>query len=99
MAPAAHPDSGVYMVPAFTGGRTHWDRDARAADGLTRDSPPNRTRGFGSIAYQTRDLFEAMAADGAAVPTRFGSMADSHETIGRCSSFPRAWRFRSNDRP
>ena len=73
MAPAAHPDSGVYMVPAFTGlGAPYWDRDARAAIyGLTRDSGPAEIvrAALESIAYQTRDLFEAMAADGAAVPT------------------------------
>ena len=37
---AANPDSGVYMVPAFTGlGAPHWDPDARGAIfGLTRDT-------------------------------------------------------------
>jgi glycerol kinase len=66
---ASVPDSGgVYLVPAFTGlGAPYWDPDARAAImGLTRAS----TRGeiaratLDSIAYQTHDLLEAMAADG-----------------------------------
>ena len=71
MAPAAHPDSGVYMVPAFTGlGAPYWDRDARAAIvALPRQRPAEIVRGSRIIAYQTRDLFEAMAVDGAAVPT------------------------------
>ena len=59
---------GVYLVPAFTGlGAPYWDPDARAAIiGLTRAS----TRGeialaaLDSVAYQTCDLLEAMAADG-----------------------------------
>jgi len=59
---------GVYMVPAFTGlGAPHWDPDARGAIvGLTRDSGiPEIVRAtLESVCYQTRDLFEAMAADG-----------------------------------
>jgi glycerol kinase len=63
---------GVYMVPAFVGlGAPHWDPDARGAIyGLTLDA------GFAhlaraaleAVAYQTFDLVEAMAADGAARP-------------------------------
>lgn len=59
---------GVYLVPAFTGlGAPHWDAHARGAIfGLTRDS------GIGeiviatlqSVAFQTRDLIEAMHRDG-----------------------------------
>ena len=67
------PDShGVYMVPAFVGlGAPHWNPDARGAIyGLTLDA------GFAhlaraaleAVAYQTFDLVEAMAADGAARP-------------------------------
>jgi len=59
---------GVYLMPAFTGlGAPYWDPDARAAIvGLSRAS----TRGeiaraaLDSVAYQTRDLLDAMAADG-----------------------------------
>jgi glycerol kinase len=66
---ASVPNSGgVYLVPAFTGlGAPYWDPDARAAIiGLTRAS----TRGeiaratLDSVAYQTYDLLDAMAADG-----------------------------------
>jgi len=73
LARAANPDSGVYLVPAFTGlGAPYWDSEARAAIyGLTRDSGRAEIvrAALESIAFQTRDLFEAMAADGAAAPT------------------------------
>ncbi len=68
----AAPESGVYMVPAFTGlGAPYWDSGARGAIlGLTRGSGPAEVvrAGLESVAYQTRDLFEAMAADGAQPP-------------------------------
>ena len=58
---------GVYLVPAFTGlGAPHWDPDARAAIlGLTRDSEVAHIvrAALESVAYQTADLAEAMAAD------------------------------------
>lgn len=64
---------GVYLVPAFTGlGAPYWDPQARGGIvGLTRDS------GIGeivratleSVCYQTRDLLEAMRADGAMLPS------------------------------
>ncbi len=68
LAASAPHTSGVYLVPAFTGlGAPYWDPDARAAIiGLTRAS----TRGeialaaLDSVAYQTCDLLDAMAADG-----------------------------------
>jgi glycerol kinase len=59
---------GVYLVPAFTGlGAPYWDPNARGALlGLTRDSGRDQviTATLQSIAYQTRDLVEAMAGDG-----------------------------------
>ncbi|MFM7275072.1 MAG: FGGY family carbohydrate kinase, partial [Gammaproteobacteria bacterium] len=59
---------GVYLVPAFTGlGAPHWDPDARGAlIGLTRDSGVEAivTATLESVAYQTRDLVEAIARDG-----------------------------------
>jgi len=63
------PDSGgVYLVPAFTGlGAPYWDPDARGAlIGLTRASGRGEIAraGLDSVAYQTRDLLDAMAADG-----------------------------------
>jgi glycerol kinase len=59
---------GVYLVPAFTGlGAPYWDSDARAAIfGLTRaTSRAEIARAtLDSVAYQTYDLLDAMAADG-----------------------------------
>ena len=73
LAQRAKSDSAVYLVPAFTGlGAPYWDAAARGAlYGLTRDTGPAEiTRAaLESVAYQTRDLFEAMAADGTDVPT------------------------------
>ncbi|MBK5295028.1 MAG: glycerol kinase GlpK [Acidobacteriia bacterium] len=62
------PDTaGVYMVPAFVGlGAPHWDASARGIiTGLTRGaSAAHIVRAtLESIAYQTRDLVEAMEAD------------------------------------
>jgi glycerol kinase len=60
---------GVYLVPAFTGlGAPYWAPDARAAIvGLTRGSGRAEIAraALDSSAYQTRDLLDAMAADGA----------------------------------
>lgn len=64
---------GVYLVPAFTGlGAPHWDPDARGAIfGLTRAT--NRAdivrATLESVTYQTYDLLDAMAQDGAAPET------------------------------
>jgi glycerol kinase len=59
---------GVYLVPAFTGlGAPHWDPDARAALlGMTRDSGKAEIvrATLESVAYQTRDLLDAMRIDG-----------------------------------
>lgn len=61
-------NSGVYMVPAFTGlGAPYWDPDARGALlGLTRATGPAELAraALESAAYQTRDLVDAMAEDG-----------------------------------
>jgi glycerol kinase len=61
-------NAGVYLVPAFVGlGAPYWDPDARGAIfGLTRDTGvPELVRAtLESVAYQTRDLFDAMAEDG-----------------------------------
>src|SRR5581483_11313082 len=63
------PDSaGVYLLPAFTGlGAPYWDPEARGAIvGLTRASSRAEIvrAGLDSVVYQTRDLLDAMAADG-----------------------------------
>lgn len=61
-------NKSVYMVPAFTGlGAPHWDAEARGAVyGLTRDTGPAELAraALEAVAYQTHDLFEAMADDG-----------------------------------
>jgi glycerol kinase len=73
LACASDPESNVYLVPAFTGlGAPYWDSAARASiQGLTRNSgrPEIARATLEAIGFQTRDLFEAMAADGAAPPT------------------------------
>ena len=63
-------ECGVYLVPAFTGlGAPYWDPKARGAIfGLTRDTGIAEivTAGLQSVCFQTRDLLDAMQADGAA---------------------------------
>lgn len=63
----------VYLVPAFTGlGAPYWDPDARGAlFGMTRDTGIKEvvTAGLMSVCYQTRDLTDAIAADGASLQT------------------------------
>ncbi|MDS0283333.1 glycerol kinase GlpK [Haloarcula onubensis] len=58
---------GVYVVPAFTGlGAPHWDGRARGTIvGMTRGTRKEHIvrATLESIAYQTRDLAEAMEAD------------------------------------
>ncbi len=58
----------VRVVPAFAGlGAPYWDPDARGAIlGLTRGSGSDEivTATLQSVAYQTRDLVDAMAEDG-----------------------------------
>lgn len=62
-------NGGVYVVPAFTGlGAPHWDMYARGAIfGLTRGANKNHIirAALESIAYQTRDLIDAMKQDSA----------------------------------
>lgn len=66
---AAHADDtqNVYLVPAFVGlGAPHWDADARGAIyGLTRNSGPAEfaRAALESVAFQTRDLLDAMKKD------------------------------------
>jgi glycerol kinase len=62
-------DHGVYLVPAFVGlGAPHWEPNARALIcGLTLDTTGAHLAraALESVAYQTLDLTEAMARDGA----------------------------------
>ena len=59
--------NGVYVVPAFTGlGAPYWDPYARGAIfGLTRGANSNHIirATLESIAFQTRDVLDAMQAD------------------------------------
>lgn len=58
---------GVYLVPAFVGlGAPYWDQDARGAIfGLTRGTTKEHLirATLESIAYQTRDVLQAMEED------------------------------------
>jgi len=65
---ASVPDSGgVYFVPALVGlGAPHWDAYARGSiHGLTRGTTAGHLAraAIESMAYQTRDLLDAMQAD------------------------------------
>ncbi len=63
----ASNDEPVYVVPAFSGlGAPYWDMYARGAIfGLTRDTGKDEIirATLESMAYQTRDVLEAMAED------------------------------------
>jgi glycerol kinase len=67
LAASLADSQGVYLVPAFTGlGAPWWDPDARGALlGLTRDTGiAHIARAtLEAVAFQTRDLLEAMAQD------------------------------------
>jgi len=67
MAAAVADTNGVYVVPAFVGlGAPYWDMYARGSIlGLTRGANRNHIvrATLESIAYQTRDVLEAMQED------------------------------------
>ena len=67
LAEQAQADTQVYLVPAFTGlGAPYWDSECRGAlFGLTRDTgfAEVARAALRSVAYQTRDLYEAMRSD------------------------------------
>jgi len=69
MAASLKDNGGVYLVPGFTGlGAPWWEPEARGTIvGLTRESGPAHMvrAALESLAYQTRDLLDALAADGA----------------------------------
>jgi glycerol kinase len=69
LALEAKSTSKVYLVPAFTGlGAPYWDPNARGAIfGLTRDSGIAEIvrAALEAVCYQTKDLMDAMIADGA----------------------------------
>ena len=67
LAAQADDTQDVYLVPAFVGlGAPHWDAEARGAMfGLTRNSGPAEfaRAALEAVAYQTRDLLDAMKKD------------------------------------
>ena len=67
LAAKADPAQSVTLVPAFTGlGAPYWQPECRGAVfGLTRNSGPAEfaKAALDSVAFQTRDLWEAMRAD------------------------------------
>ncbi|CAN7569866.1 glycerol kinase GlpK [Mesorhizobium amorphae] len=92
LAASADPTQDVYLVPAFVGlGAPHWDAEARGAIfGLTRNSGPAEfaRAALESVAYQTRDLLDAMRKDwkGASAKTVLrvdGGMVASDWTMQR----------------
>jgi glycerol kinase len=72
VARAAHENHGIVVIPAFVGlGAPHWRPDLRGSvHGLTLDTTAaDLVRAtLESIAFQTRYLTDAMAADGSAKP-------------------------------
>lgn len=67
LAERANPEEEVYLVPAFVGlGAPYWDAQARGAIfGLTRNAGTAELAraALESVAYQTRDLLDAMRGD------------------------------------
>ena len=66
LAASVRADHGVHLVPAFVGlGAPHWRSDVRAAiTGITLDTGPAEIAraALEAVAFQTRDLIDAMAA-------------------------------------
>jgi len=73
LAKSLASNNGVYLVPAFAGlGAPHWAADARGTiTGLTRGAGKAEfaRAALECVAYQTADLIDAMAADGAPCAT------------------------------
>lgn len=67
LAEKADTSQAVYLVPAFVGlGAPHWDAEARGAVfGITRNTGPAELAraSLESVAFQTRDLLDAMKKD------------------------------------
>ncbi|MFP3920494.1 MAG: glycerol kinase GlpK [Dichotomicrobium sp.] len=67
LAEEADPSQDVYLVPAFVGlGAPYWDAGARGAMfGITRNTGPAEIcrAALESVAFQTRDLLDAMKKD------------------------------------
>ena len=104
LAAQADDTQDVYLVPAFVGlGAPHWDAEARGAIfGLTRNSGPAEfaRAALEAVAYQTRDLLDAMKKDwkGAAARPCCASTAAWSPRTGPCSGW-RTSSMRPVDRP
>lgn len=93
LADKADPAQDVILVPAFTGlGAPYWEPECRGAMfGMTRNTGPAEfTRAvLESVAFQTRDLYEAMRADWStdadAILRVDGGMSASDWTMQRLS--------------
>ena len=91
LAATSNPNEEVYLVPAFVGlGAPYWDAECRGAMfGLTRNTGPAEIAraALESVAYQTRDLLEAMKQDwstaSATVLRVDGGMVSSQWTMQR----------------
>lgn len=87
LADSIESNNGVYLAPAFTGlGAPHWAPDARGLiTGLTRSAGRAELAraALESVAYQTADLMQAIARDGATPKTLRvdGGMAASDWTM------------------
>jgi glycerol kinase len=87
LAAGTHDTGGVYLVPAFVGlGAPYWDPDARGVlIGLSRGTglPQIARATIESIAYQVRDVLEAMDADAgrAERPLRVDGGAAANDTL------------------
>jgi len=82
LAAGLKDNRGVYLVPAFTGlGAPHWDPHARGAIfGITRDTGVAELARatLESMAYQTRDLVQAMSACLADLAAQLADAIRSH---------------------
>ncbi len=92
LAAQADETQEVYLVPAFVGlGAPHWDAEARGAMfGLTRNSGPAEfaRAALEAVAFQTRDLLDAMKKDWKGTSTKTvlrvdGGMVASNWTMQR----------------
>jgi glycerol kinase len=87
LAQQADPAQKVIFVPAFVGlGAPYWDAEARGAIfGLTRGTGPAEIAraALESVAYQTRDLIEAMQLDMAGAAGVGGAAGGGGQTILR----------------
>ncbi|MCV3241608.1 glycerol kinase GlpK [Mesorhizobium sp. ZC-5] len=92
LAAQADETQEVYLVPAFVGlGAPHWDAESRGAMfGLTRNSGPAEfaRAALEAVAFQTRDLLDAMKKDWKGTSTKTvlrvdGGMVASNWTMQR----------------